>query len=106
MGSTMSDMGSAFKNPNTFDQDPSGFSGSEWAARFLGAGAKGLGQGFQNMQQQGQQRPMGGGASPIYMPQQPQVDLSAAVGQGPSSAGQLGYPKQPARNIFFYGYGQ
>jgi len=60
----MGQIGSAMSNPNTFAPDPSGFNKSEWTARFLGAGAKGLGQGMQN-QLQANQGSRGGGTSPI-----------------------------------------
>ena len=56
MGQTVSALG----NPVTFQKDPQNFSGSEWAARFLGNGVKGLGQGMQNYQQQNQALRRGG----------------------------------------------
>lgn len=92
----MGQIGSAMTNPNTSAPDPSGFSGSEWAARFMGAGAKGLGQGLQNQQQ----RPVGPGASsPVPMATQPQVNLpTQGVQMGP------GIGPQKAQNPFFYGY--
>lgn len=87
----MGQLGAAMSNPNTGAPDPSGFNGSEWAARFMGAGAKGLGQGMQNM---GQQQPQGGGAQmPIPMPQQPQVNLP----------GMQGAPNNNMRRNMFFG---
>lgn len=100
----MSSLGQAFTNPNTFAPEPSGFSGSEWAARFLGAGAKGLGQGFQNMQQQNSQlRQGGGGMAPVPTSPQPPVDLSATIMPSPGGpgTGQFGSKKQQGNP--FYG---
>jgi len=101
----MGQIGSAMGNPNTGAPDPSGFSGSEWATRFLGAGAKGLGQGLQNQQQQNsmmQNRPSA--PTPIPMAQQPQVSLpTQGVSMGPGT----GDPSSTkARNPYFFGYGQ
>ena len=92
----MGQIGSAMTNPNTFAAQPSGFSGAEWATRFMGAGAKGLGQGLQNNMQQ---RSVGPGAnSPMPMtPQQPPVEF-------PTQGVQMGQSKR-ANNPMFYGYG-
>jgi hypothetical protein len=103
----MGQIGSAMGNPNTFAPQPSGFSGSEWAARFMGAGAKGLGQGFQNMQQQQQaMRPNAGPQQPGPMQGAPNTiqapdakNFTAADGPG------TGVPDRPAafRNKPFWG---
>ena len=89
----MGQIGSAITNPNTFAPQPSGFNGSEWAARFMGGAAKGLGQGLQNNMQM---RPQGGATTPIPMSAQPQVSL-------PTESPQLGQSRKP--NSLFYGYG-
>lgn len=108
----MGQVGQAFSNPNTFAAQPSGFSGSEWAARFLGAGAKGLGQGLQNQQGMNQQRrpmgqqagglqPSGGGA--------PQFSAQNLPGSGAGNfTPQDNIPGNSnwGRNPYFYGYGQ
>src|ERR1041385_7195877 len=72
IGQAGSSLGSAMSNANTFAPDPSGFNGSEWAARFMGGAAKGLGQGLQNQQQM---KPQGGQAPmPVPMTQQPRSE--------------------------------
>lgn len=73
----MGQVGDAMKNPVTFQQNPQGFSGSEWGARFLGKGLQGLGQGVQDYQQQNQALRGAGGAPQInpMMTQQPNVQL-------------------------------
>ena len=112
----MGQLGQAFQNPNTFAADPSGFNGSEWAARFMGGAAKGLGQGMQQMTQQNAALRQGGGGG--MMPTQatqPSVDLGAAVGNwgggGKGGGGALTtaadganpYAKR-AQNPFYGGY--
>lgn len=93
----MGQVTSAFSNPNTFAADPSGFSGSEWGARFLGAGAKGLGQGLQNYQQQNAQMRQGGGGMPSApIPQTPAIQFASTNFT----------PGQKTRNPYFYGYGE
>lgn len=94
IGSAGSSLGSAMTNANTFAPDPSGFNGSEWAARFMGGAAKGAGQGLQNQQQQ---KPQGQPAMPVPMAQQPQVNLPTSGVQGP----QMMDPKR--QNSMFFG---
>ena len=109
MGQTISSLGQAVTNPNTYAPDPSGFNGSEWAARFGGAAAKGLGQGMQNMQQQNAMRRQGGGGMAQVPPSpQPPVDLSATIMQNPQGGGpgtgQFGsLKKQQGQGNPFYG---
>lgn len=79
----MGQIGSAMSNPNTFAPDPSGFSGSEWAARLAGGAGKGLLQGASNQAQM--QRPQGGGGGfQVPMAQQPQVNLPTGEGLMPT----------------------
>lgn len=71
----MGQIAAAAGNPNTFAPDPSGFSGSEWATRFMGKGLQGLGKGLQNYQAQNDaMRQGGGGMMPSAPQQQPMVD--------------------------------
>ncbi|MBV9179875.1 MAG: hypothetical protein JO356_01070 [Acidobacteria bacterium] len=98
----MGQVGAAFKNPNTFDADPSGFSGSEWGARFLGGAGKGLLNGFSNMQQQNSQmRQGGGGAMPQVAAAVPSNIQFSAQNFTPGGSG-----PRPTKNPFFYGYGE
>lgn len=105
----MGQIGQAFSNPNTFAAQPSGFNGSEWAARFAGTGAKGLGQGLQNQQQQNAAMRQGGGAAPIDPGSgAAPVDMNAFAPRnftpGPGTGDMTTNTR--ARNPFFYGYGQ
>lgn len=94
----MGQVGAALGNKTTFEKDPQDFSGAEWGARAIGGAGQGLAKGFQNYQQQNQMMRQPTGGAPIQTPQQPQVDLSAAVGQNPMA------PRRP-QNPYFYGYG-
>ena len=87
----MGQIGSAMTNPTTFEAQPKDFSGSDWAARLMGGGLKGLGQGLQRQQPQ----PQGGGAVPIPMAPQPQVNLP----QSPMINDNL-----RMKNPYFFGY--
>jgi hypothetical protein len=100
----MGQFGSAMTNPNTSAPDPSGFNGSEWAARFAGGAGKGLLQGAANQSQM--QRPQAGGSGfQVPMAQQPQVNLPQG-NFGPATGDPGSGPPQKAKNPFFYGYGQ
>lgn len=87
----MGQFGSALSNPNTFAPNPSGFSGSEWAARIAGDAGKGLASGLQQQGQQGQQQ---GGGPPIQTPQAPQISPDYFQ---PNSQG---FPQGPRGNMF------
>ena len=118
----MGQVGSAMGNPNTFAAEPSGFSGSEWAARLLGGATKGALQGYSNMQNQNSQmRNATQPPMPVPMPQQPQVNIPSGVpdnfavmddfGHGTSQYGMMGAngqftgttPRVSSKNPFFYG---
>lgn len=90
----MGQVGSAMGNENTFAPDPSGFSGSEWAARIMGGAGKGLAQGYSNYQNQNQALRQGGGSQI----QQPSY-------QGPVVQQQVYDPTKREQNPYFYGYG-
>lgn len=85
----MGQIGQAFSNPNTFAANPQGFNGGEWAARFMGAGAKGLAQGLQAPRYSAQNIP--GAMS----------DNNGSMWAGDSQVGARG-----RANPYFYGYGQ
>lgn len=80
----MGQIGSAMGNKNTFAPDPEGFSGSEWATRIGGGAAKGLMQGYSNMQGQNQQMRQGGGAPPVNVApfMQPDASGNSLIPQG------------------------
>ena len=58
----MGQVASALQNPTTFESQPSGFSGAEWAARLGGMGLQGLNQGVQQYTQQNSQLRNRGGS--------------------------------------------
>src|SRR5207237_6203747 len=114
MGQMMSNLGSGINNlgsnlgnlGNIGEANWGDLSGGEKFARLLGGGAKGLGQGYQNMQQQNSaMRQGGGGGTQIPMPQQPTVDFSQMISPGPQGPG-ISQPGAKKPNPYFYGYGQ
>jgi hypothetical protein len=101
----MGQFGSALGSKGTYEPEPSGFSGSEWAARLTGMGARGLGQGMQNYMQQNQaiqNRGGGGGMMQPSMGQESQL-FPSYMGQSQDALNQA--VNQRPRNQNFYGYG-
>lgn len=98
--------------------DPSGFSGSEWAARFIDGAGKGLGQGMQNYQQQNAMMRQGGGGMPSTQTlpgsnlQFGTTNFTPGMQQGPPGNNGSAWPSDTqtnakwGKNPFFYGYGQ
>lgn len=101
----MGQIGSAMRNSNTFAPDPSGFSGSEMAARFIGGAGKGALQGFSGMEQQKQQRGGGGQANPqpFMQPDGPSANSLIPQGQVGDVYQQPGVNNARRRNAAFYG---
>lgn len=112
----MGQMGQAFSNPNTFGAQPSGFNGSEWAARFLGNGLQGA---LGGLGQKQQPQRMGAQTNAMqYAPQQQAPQFSAQnLPGGGAATGPVGnngsmWPgdsqtqAKGRQNPYFYGYGQ
>lgn len=84
-------------------------SGGEKLTRLGMGAAKGLGQGYQNMQQQNaQMRQGGGGGMPsVPIPQTPAIQFASTnftPGQNPNQGPPM--PGARTRNPYFYGYGE
>lgn len=92
----MGQLGSNLGNPNVVNPNQAKFGdldASEKGARFLAQGTRGLAQGFQNYQQQGQAMRGFGGAPQINPMMQQNVDSSYFLPQ----------QKQGPNNLAFYG---